>query len=79
VPYELRIIKGDASSELVKCKSLKTCFQSNLLEKIGHIRSPDWVPVSFAEHVQTTLISLVYWAYPAPMSGPNMSGQPIFS
>jgi hypothetical protein len=50
--YELRTIKGDASSELVKCKSSKTHFQSNLPEKSGHIQSLDWGLVNFAEHVR---------------------------
>jgi hypothetical protein len=91
MPYELCTIKGDASSELVKSKSSKTYFQTNLPEISGHIQSPDQVSVSFVGHVRATLISPFYWAYPAPMPGsskqcwtcpapgPNMSGQPIFS
>jgi hypothetical protein len=52
VSYELRTIEGNALDELVKCKSSKTYFQSNLPEKSGHIRFPDRVPEKFSRYVR---------------------------
>jgi hypothetical protein len=74
VSLELRTINRDASNELVKCKSSKSYFQSNLPEKFGHIRSLDRVPEVFAGHVWTSLIS----SQPG-ISGPFVGFQRRFS